>query len=222
MSYIRLEQDPAIRPALRAYMVIRDAILSGTLRSGTHLREETLAEMTETSRTPVREALSRLVAEGLAIEENRSRYVADFSPSEIMVMFDMRARLEGYAGRLAAAHVTPPELDEMARLIDQIDALDVDSSPTATDDFLALNDRFHACILTAARSAQLKIMIRPVMTAPVALLKRHVMAQPIGVRASNAQHREIHRALSSGDPDWSETAVRLHVLSTKPVPTARA
>lgn len=216
MSYIDIEQDIAIRPAMRAYLVIRDAILTGTLTSGAHLREETLAEMTATSRTPVREALGRLVAEGLAVEENRSRYVADFSPSEIMVMFDMRARLEGYAGRLAASHITPPELEEMSRLIGQIDALDVENSETATEDFLELNERFHAGILAAARSTQLRIMIRPVMSAPVALLKRHVMAQAISIRASNAQHREIHRALSSGDPDWSEAAVKLHVISTKP------
>ncbi|MCD1618873.1 GntR family transcriptional regulator [Salipiger marinus] len=222
MSQAEQIEDGALRPAVRAYLVIRDAILSGELASGTHLREETLASMTGTSRTPVRDALGRLVAEGLAVEENRSRYVADFSPSEIMVMFDLRARLEGYAARLAASRITAPELDELARLIEEIDALDMAGGRDATDEFLVLNDAFHNCILQATRSTQLRMMIRPVMSAPVALLKRHIMAQSIGIRASNDQHREIHRALASGNPDWAEAAVKAHVISTKPFRKAPA
>src|SRR5215203_5659482 len=81
------------RPADKAYLGIRRAILTGVLKSGDHLREEPLAQMTGTSRTPVRDALGRLVAEGLAVQINRHRFVADFSFEEITVVFGLRARI---------------------------------------------------------------------------------------------------------------------------------
>ena len=101
------------KPAERAYETIRDAILSGALPAGEHLREESLAQMTGTSRTPVREALQRLTAEGLALAENRHRFVADFSFHEVEVIFDLRARMESYAAKLAATRITEPELDRL-------------------------------------------------------------------------------------------------------------
>jgi DNA-binding transcriptional MocR family regulator len=79
------------KPAERAYLGIRHAILTGLLKGGDHLREETLAQMTGTSRTPVREALRRLVAEGLATADNRHRFVTDFSYDEVVIIFDGRA-----------------------------------------------------------------------------------------------------------------------------------
>lgn len=204
------------KPALRAYLGIRAAILSGDLPPGTHLREEALAESTGTSRTPVREALRRLVTEGLATGESRHRHVADFSVDEIMVMFDLRARFESYAARLATTRITEAELAEMDRLIDQMDHIDQGSQDEDTAIFLDLNGQFHQILIDATRSAQIKGMVRPVMSAPVALLKQFVMHQPIGIAASNMQHREILRALRARNADWAEAATKAHVISTRP------
>ncbi|MEI4473815.1 GntR family transcriptional regulator [Frigidibacter sp. MR17.24] len=210
------EADPSARAAVRAYLGIRAAILSHDLPPRSHLREETLCEMTGTSRTPVREALRRLVAEGLATEENRHRYVADFSISEIMVMFDMRARIEGYAARVAAERITAPEIDRLAGLIAAMDAIDLADHDAATEQFLRLNGQFHDVLIEACHSTQIRIMMRPVVAAPVAMIKRFVMGQPLSIRASNDQHREILRAVAAGNPDWAEMAMRGHILSTRP------
>ncbi|MCA0042528.1 GntR family transcriptional regulator [Celeribacter litoreus] len=203
------------RAAARAYEIIRDAILSQDLPFGTHLREETLCEMTGTSRTPVREALRRLVADGLAVEENRHKYVNDFSFSEVVIMFDLRAQIEGYTARIAAERIQPKELDALMLLIEEMDAIDPDADG-ATSAFLALNEDFHQTLVDACRSTQIKIMMRPIAAVPIASIKRVVMEQPINIRASNQQHREIHRALSAGNADWAEMAMRAHILSTRP------
>ncbi|MEI4487773.1 GntR family transcriptional regulator [Frigidibacter sp. MR17.14] len=210
------EGDPSAKAATRAYLGIRAAILSNSLPPGSHLREETLCEMTGTSRTPVREALRRLVAEGLATEDNRHRFVTDFSISEIMVMFDMRARIEGYAARIAAERITPVEIDRLSALIAAMDAIDHAEPEAATESFLRLNGQFHDVLVEACHSTQIRIMMRPVIAAPVALIKRFVMGQPLNIRASNDQHRDILRALAAGNPDWAEMAMRAHILSTRP------
>lgn len=208
--------EPTGKAADRAYRAIRDAILSGRLEPGCHMREEHLAELTATSRTPVREALRRLVADGLARERNRHRFVTEFTAAEIDVMFDLRARIEGYAAGMAATRIDTAGLAQLERLIAAMDAIDIGDEAAATEAFLLHNQSFHELLIESVGSTQLERMMRPVLTAPVALVKQHVLHQRIGIRESNAQHREILRALRARAPDWAEAAMRTHVLSTRP------
>lgn len=208
--------ENSTKAAERAYQDIRNAILTGILEPGCHLREETLTEMTGTSRTPVREALRRLVADGLAREENRHRFVTEFSALEIDIMFDLRARLEGYAAGRAATCIDQAGLDDLRRLVAEMDLIDTENEMVASETFLALNQAFHERLIASIGSTQLDRMMRPVLTAPGALVKRHVLHQSFGIRESNAQHKEILRALVARAPDWAEAAMRTHVLSTRP------
>ncbi|SDW87647.1 transcriptional regulator, GntR family [Albimonas donghaensis] len=206
------------KPAERAYETIRDAILSGALPAGEHLREESLAQMTGTSRTPVREALQRLTAEGLALAENRHRFVADFSLHEVEVIFDLRARMESYAAKLAATRITEPELDRLRALVDEIDALGDGEGKAEIDRFFTLNAAFHDAIVTATRSTQLRSLTARAFAAPLVTIKRFVCDQTINVRRSNSQHRDILSALARRDAEWAEAAMKGHIISTKPEP----
>ena len=210
------EADPGQKPAERAYETIRAAILSGELKAGTHLREESLARMTGTSRTPVREGLHRLTAEGLALSENRHRFVADFSFHEVAVIFELRARIESYAANLAATRITPEEIERMKRLVEQIDALTLDAPEDAPDRFFELNAAFHDVIIGATRSSQLRALTAQAFALPLVTIKRFVCAQEIDMQRSNAQHRDIVTALERRDPDWAAAAMTSHLASTKP------
>lgn len=205
------------RPVERAYRGIRRAILTGELRPGDHLREEPLAAMTGTSRTPVREALRRLVAEGLATAENRHRFVAEFTDEEVLIVFEVRARLESYVAQVAARKITADELAALERLVLEIDAIDP-ADPAAADRFMALNSAFHAGIVAATRSRQLKQMIAQAVSLPLVHIKQFVWDQRINIARSNAQHRDILAALATGNADWAAAAMAGHVLSTRPRP----
>lgn len=212
-----LSLDGIDRPADRAYTGIRRAILSGVLPGGAHLREEALAKMTGTSRTPVREALRRLVGEGLARDEGRSRFVAEFPFEEVAVIFDIRARLEGYAARLAAERITAPELDELARLIDRIDNLaGPDGTSTRIQEFARLNTDFHGRILAATRSPQMQSLSAQATAIPLELIKQFVWSQAVNIERSNRQHRDILDALTARNGNWAENIMSAHILSTKP------
>lgn len=210
------------RPAERAYQGIRRAILSGAMAGGAHLREEALAEMTGTSRTPVRDALSRLVTEGLARAENRSRFVADFSYEEVTVIFDIRARLEGYAARLAARNIRDDELDAMTRHIDEIDALADEQTEAVVQRFATLNTLFHQAIIRATRSTQMQSLSAQAISLPLEMIKKFVWEQRVNIHRSNSQHRDILEALRARNPDWAETAMAAHILSTRPFKAADA
>lgn len=205
------------KPAERAYQVIRRAILTGELASGAHLREEALAQMTGTSRTPVREALGRLTAEGLARPENRSRFVADFSFEEVIVIFDIRTRLEGYAARLAASRISDDEIARMAEIVDAIDQLGDGETEEAVLRFADLNGRFHAGLIEATRSTQLRTLSSQAVALPLEMIKKFVWEQRVNIKRSNAQHRDILGALAAHNPEWAEASMSAHILSTRPV-----
>ncbi|MEM5470284.1 GntR family transcriptional regulator [Hoeflea sp. AS60] len=205
----------AQRPAEKAYQGIRHAILNGQLKPGDHLPEEMLASMTGTSRTPVRDALRRLVNEGLATANNRHRFVTHFSPDEVSIIFDIRAQHESYAASIAAQKITPAELAKLQQLIDAMAELETDPSDSV-ERFLALNTEFHAVIVDAARSTQLKRLTAPAAALPLILVKQFVMDQRVDVVRSNRQHRDILAALTARNSEWAAATLSGHILSTKP------
>lgn len=213
----------AIKPAERAYLGIRQAILSGELPGGAHLREEALAVLTGTSRTPVRHALQRIVAEGLARADGCHRFVADFSFGEVMIMFELRARLESYAARIAASNASEGDFQTLEGIIAEIDRLDLeaaDANLAANKDifvaFQELNSRFHACVIESTGSVQMTSLSQQAVALPLELIKQIVWSQKVNIRRSNEQHKDILAALRARNPDWAEAAMAGHILSTKP------
>jgi DNA-binding GntR family transcriptional regulator len=206
------------RPVERAYAGIREAILAGRLAPGAHLREEALAALTGTSRTPVREALRRLVAEGLATADKRHRYVTDFSREAIVIIFDVRARLESYAAQIAASKIGAEEIARLRNLIAAIDRVQAEWAPDGDRRFAELNAEFHRTILEAARSPQLLSLAAPALAVPLVVIKQFLLYQTIDVRRSNDQHRDILAALEARNGEWAASAMQGHILSTRPRP----
>ena len=94
--------------------MLRELILAGSLAAGAKLGETELANRLDVSRTPVREALSRLAAEGLVeIVPNRGARVAKWSDHDLEQIFELRLRLEPYAVGLAVPRLTNADLDEL-------------------------------------------------------------------------------------------------------------
>lgn len=211
-----LDMDGIERPAERAYQGIRRAILSGGLPGGSHLREEALAQMTGTSRTPVRDALRRLTAEGLAWADHRHRYVASFSYEEVTIVFGIRARLESFAARIAAETITERDLANLERIVTAIDAIGDVGEDETIGAFVKLNTEFHSSIIKATRSLQMRALSAQAVSLPLELIKQFVWEQRIDIARSNDQHRDIIAALKARNPDWAESAMSGHILSTRP------
>jgi DNA-binding GntR family transcriptional regulator len=208
-----------------AYESIRLEILSGAIKPGERLREEDLVKRIGVSRTPIREALRRLEADGYTVvEANRGATVASHSKRDVDEIYGLRALLEGHAARRAATRITPAQLEQMEEINAQIDALTRQSNLTETQQQLRrieLNQAFHQIVLDACDNARLAGLIRQL--AQVALsAQTFAHYGPKDLVRSSDHHEELIRALRSGHPDWSEATMRSHVHNARQVMTMLA
>lgn len=132
---------------------LRQRIIEGELAPGVKLNERELSERLMVSRTPLREAIKMLAAEGLVeLLPNRGAVVAQMSEQDVIDTFEVIAGLEGLSGELAAQRISDAELAEIRALhYEMLAAHARRDLPT----YYALNARIHAQINAAARNAVL-------------------------------------------------------------------
>lgn len=198
-----------------AYRHIRHAILTGELQPGEALREAWLADRIGVSRTPVREALSRLGSEGLVVlERYRRGQVAHFTRSDVAEIFRLRAKLEGHGARRAARRISPEDIAALEAIEDQMEA---DFAALGWRGHLAefdrLNNEFHVLIARAADSPRLEKILASSLELPASIFNDYSEPVDDRTRRTHHQHREIIAALKARNPDWAEAAMAGHLYS---------
>ena len=194
----------------RAYIRIKNAILSVKLKPGTPLVETQLAEELGISKTPVRAALEELEREGFVTRILfKGTYVTEVTIKDLTEVFQLRAVLEGLAARVATPLFSPDELDQIDR--------NLTSAETAlAEGNLALCSKLgkllHDAIIDKADNSRLTLIIRN--------LDDHVqrfraISDQISGRLNKSvkEHRRILDALRRQDPDGAEQAMRGHLHS---------
>lgn len=190
----------------KAYERLQEAIREGKLTSGTRLREEDVAADLKMSRTPVREALRRLQAEGLLTQESsRSMVVSKLDHQMMTELYLMRDVLEGTAARLAARHASEAEVAVLRDLVDVEAKLGKDAKQLAQH-----NRRFHEALYLAAHNRFLLKTLNALRDA-LALLGETTYAAPGRAKAAVQEHRAIVEAIASGDAAAAEAAARTHI-----------
>lgn len=192
-----------------AYGRIRAAIRDGSLPPGLRVTEAELAARFGVSRTPVRQAIARLEAEGLLTHEPR-RGLAVTRPdhAQVVELYVMREVLEGAAARLAAQHASETEVAAMAELIAGEPALFQDSRGLAET-----NQRFHGLLYLAAHNRYLLRSLEQ-LSATMALMPT-LLTQGDRAAAAHAEHRAILAALHARDGVAAEEAARRHARSAQ-------
>lgn len=187
------------------YERLRGAILTGRARPNERLIEAELADRLQVSRTPIRESLQRLAAEGLVVSRRRGWVVLEHTSVEIREIYEARAALEGYCARLAAQRATDAQLKAIASLHHPKRNL-----KSSRQHLVEINDRFHDAILAAAQNERLADMIRRnrtyYFTFRIAQLYSDEEAD-----ASIAGHQAIVRALLQRDANRAEREMRAHI-----------
>jgi DNA-binding GntR family transcriptional regulator len=191
--------------------LIRAAIVEGRLQPGERLKEERLARELGVSRTPIREALLFLEAEGtVVLQPNRGATVRRFTPEEIRDAYDLRALLEGHAARRAAERIGPGELDALAESCARFEALQAGEVAELARE----NHLFHHTILEAAGSERLGSMVRGVVELPL-VYKAFFWYSPEQQRLSAHHHRRLERALRDRDARRAELLMQEHVFEAR-------
>ncbi|GGL79728.1 GntR family transcriptional regulator [Wenxinia marina] len=217
-----IDQTDATGAVDTAYRFIRHAIITGELTPGESLREARLAERIGVSRTPVREALTRLSAEGLVVlERYRRGHVAEFSLEDVAEVFRLRGKLEGHGARRAARRISEADL---ARLEDVEARLEAAFAEFGWHEHLALfdelNNEFHGIIAAAADSPRLDRILASSLELPASIFNRYSEPVEDRTRRTHVQHRQIIDALKARNPDWAEAAMAGHLYSIIHLPGA--
>ncbi|HVT75396.1 MAG TPA: GntR family transcriptional regulator [Acidimicrobiales bacterium] len=156
---------------MTAYDAVRAAIVENRYPPGQRLVEQRIAEELGLSRTPVREALRLLEAEGLVVSErNRGAMVRRLSATEVADLYGLRIKLESYAVEVATARATEEELGALVAAADAFGevrrTVDVDSV-AGVRALHEANRRFHDAIISAARHRRLESMLARTVDIPL-------------------------------------------------------
>lgn len=206
--------DFGISAADRAYLHLRDAILSDHFERGARLREEHLAKELEMSRTPVREALRRLGAEGLVvIDTHRGAQVTTWKPEDIDQIYSVRTLIEGEGARLAAMRITDEELARLTELMEVVEEK-INSRSGQIEEATDLNLTFHRSVLEASGNERLLKMFGLVVEFSM-LYRAYRSYSWERLVESFDEHRTLVRALAAHDSEWAEAVMRMHVLSAR-------
>lgn len=193
-----------------AYARLRGMILAGALPAGTRLQEQTLAEQLGVSRTPVREAIGRLAAEGLVTRPNGSAPVVHkITVGEIMEILHLRRVLECEAARQAAS--AQPPVEAFLSLRARIERFLQGPRPNPAD-HLAVDEELHDLIAATSGSALLREM--------VAMLKLKTRmfdngSIPERFEPGCAEHLAIIDAILARDPAGAEAQMRSHLENAR-------
>jgi len=188
-----------------AYDRLLDEIRYGTILPGARLREVEVAERLGISRTPVREAIRRLEADGLV--EHLPRQGASLrrlSYAEVMELYEMRAVLEGTAARLAARAASELELRELAEINAEMTASDTPA------DIVRLNRQFHATLINASKNRYLERAIGA-MGRTLLILGQSTLFDRARIISAALEHDLLLQALRARDGAGAESAMRAHI-----------
>ena len=195
------------------YRHIRNAIISQQLRPGEWVRQEELANFLGVSRLPVREALSRLDAEGLVVLKPRQGYyVMSLDAEEITEVFAIRGMIEGRTGYLATIRRTQVDIDYLEGLYQRIESLIMAGHADFTE-FARYNFMFHDRLHELSRMKHARRILHSLND----IAERYVrMGASLSMTVQQAQddHREILDSFRDGDAERTEAMCRRHCEQT--------
>jgi DNA-binding GntR family transcriptional regulator len=192
----------------QVYSAIRERITDGSLQRGARIHQEDLADELGVSRTPVREALRRLAAEGLVeMRTNRGARVADVGQDDMHAAYEARLVIEPGAARLAALQAPAEPLARMrAALAAQRRAI-----PNVPRSFEA-NREFHLALVQASGNAFLVQFVQRLWVARIGeVIYERQSETPERMRLDADEHEQILQAIESGNGRRAESLTRRHL-----------
>jgi DNA-binding GntR family transcriptional regulator len=200
-----MTDDGDLTQGQAAYRILLDNVRKGILLPGARLRETDLASQLGISRTPVREAIRLLEADGLVVHLPRQgATLRSLDYAEVIELYEMRVVLEATAARLAARAASDLEISELLAL--NADLASSPPGPTAQD----LNRQFHRTLIDAARNRFLVKAMRGLQKT-LLILGPTTLGNPERAALAVAEHDAIAAAIAARNGAAAEAAMRAHI-----------
>ncbi|MBF8292199.1 MAG: transcriptional regulator [Steroidobacteraceae bacterium] len=205
----------SLRAVDKAYEAVRSGIIGGRYLAGARLTEQEIATTVGVSRTPVREALRRLDAEGLVeFTPNLGAVVTTWNEADSDEIFDLRAMLESYGARRATIRATDAQIAEMRRLAELQYRESVERGAGHLERIGELNSQFHRRMQEAAVSPRLVRALAGLIEAPL-MMRTFQKYTPEDLQRSAQHHLEIVSALEARDAEWAASVMFSHVHAAR-------
>ena len=205
---LALQADlPGAAPA-RLRLLLLAAIQSGALAPGARLKEVELVEALSVSRTPLRETLAGLRAEGVLERDEDGLRVRRLDWRDVRSLYELRGTLESMAARLAAQNAGDAERRVIADICDA--EAELVTGKASPDQLARHNRQFHNAILQAAGNHILVESLQRLSRLMV-LLGATAYSLPARVAAIGSEHDAINTAIQAADADGAATAMQRHL-----------
>jgi DNA-binding GntR family transcriptional regulator len=198
-----------------AYEALRAAIVEGEFRPGERIIEQRVAADLQLSRTPVREAVRMLAADGLVIvTRHRGAIVRPLERADVLDFYELRARLESYAAELASSRAQEADLAEIETGIRDFDAAMGREDLNALDKtrlYSQANGRVHAAIIEASGHARLGHILASTVDAPLVFgaFREFSRAE---LERSNNFHKMIRDRIAEREPTRAAALMYEHIM----------
>lgn len=199
----------------KAYRTVRARIMRGQYGEAAHITELEICKASGVSRTPVREALRRLQAEGfVTIAPNHGAVVSHWNSAEMDDLFELRALLESYGVERAAQRITPEGIAELRKLAEAQYRESTQRSDGYTQRIGEYNRRFHHVLHQFAESRRLITVLAPLVEVPT-MLRTFSQYEPDELVRSAEDHLQLVKALESGKGSNAAKLMRQHILAAR-------
>jgi phosphonate utilization transcriptional regulator len=191
---------------------IERAILVGDYAPGSKLNEAVLAEKLGVSRGPVREAFRMLDEAGLVrTEKNRGVFVRAIPMDEALEIFDLRAAMDDWVGKRLATSITEAQLKELKAMVSEME-----KAVKAQDarQYHVLNLKFHDRMVEISGNRKLTDTYRRLIK-ELSLFRRQNLADTVLMRTFLSEHKQIVKAIASGDAQAAGRAMFDHAMQSK-------
>jgi DNA-binding GntR family transcriptional regulator len=200
--------DATVSRSEQVYRALRRAIRDGSLNPGDRIREVEVARNLDVSRTPVREALGRLTAEGLtSYDETQALVVTELTDDAVHELYVMREALEGSAASLAATNATSVQVAMLREIADKDFVIQDDPGRLAEN-----NRLFHDALYRSARNRYLLASLSS-LQASIELLGPTSLSIDGRQMSSVEEHQALTSAIERRDAKAAEDLARAHIRS---------
>ncbi|MGI5850398.1 MAG: GntR family transcriptional regulator [Christensenellales bacterium] len=215
MAYVRKKEGSKQEIA---YQKIKAAILNNEFMPHTMLLEGELCNMLGFSKTPIREALRRLMSEGFVVfVPEKGTFVSKLSAEEFIQMFEVREALEGMAARLCAIKREQIVIDKLGNILSEMFQ---DMQEEKRGDIVESDMKFHDVIINGSRNNKLMNFTKT-MIQQIHMVASYTVNDKERLDVSYYEHKKVYEAIRDGDPDASEKTMREHIKSVKAYQVSR-
>lgn len=188
---------------------LRVEIIKGIIPPDTHLAEDSLATRFDVSRGPVRDALGQLETEGFLEDRRKRLYTRPVGMADIEELYTLRGVLESLAIRLAIAHASSKDWDQVQDIVDQMAAA---AESGDGEQFAQADMEFHTSFYVNSRNRRLLEAWRPYQRTFAILLE---LSDTSDIRSATEDHQSFLDIVRTGDADAAVKRLELHLTLAK-------